>query len=64
LDYPKECEEFLKASTASLLDPYSFSDMRKAVALIKKAHKDKRRVMIFGDYDADGITALALLEST
>jgi len=59
-----EAEKFLNASPKNLLDPYSFSDMHKAVGLIKKAAGNKERVMIFGDYDVDGITALTLLKST
>lgn len=59
-----EAGKFLNASPKHLLDPYSFSDMHKAVNLIKKAARNKERVMVFGDYDVDGITALTLLKST
>jgi len=57
-------EKFLDIKPEDLLDPYSFSDMRKAVDLVKRAAKNKEKVMIFGDYDCDGITALALLKDT
>ncbi len=60
----QEAEEFLNAELDSLLDPYGFPDMRMAVGLIKKAAVSKGEIMICGDYDADGITALALLKST
>ena len=60
----EEAEKFLNAGPDHLLDPYLFSDMQKAVKLIKKAAKNKKRVMIFGDYDVDGLTALALLKET
>jgi len=60
----KEAHEFLDVSPKYLLDPYQFSDMHKAVNLIDKARKNKEKVMIFGDYDVDGITALALLKDT
>jgi len=59
-----QAERFLNVSTRHLLDPFSFSDMHKAVNLIKQAAKNKERVMIFGDYDVDGITALVLLKET
>jgi len=59
----EEAEKFLKVKLGHLLDPYSFSGMHSAVNIIKKAAKDKERVMIFGDYDVDGITALALLKA-
>lgn len=57
-----EAYEFLNAETSCLLSPYSFSDMREAVSFIKKAAASKEKIMIFGDYDADGVTAVALLK--
>lgn len=60
----EDAEKFLNADPDHLLDPYLFSDMQKAVKLIKKAAKNKKRVMIFGDYDVDGLTALTLLKET
>lgn len=60
----EEAEKFLDARLDCLLDPYSFSDMHKAVKLIKDAAKNKERIMVFGDYDVDGITALVLLKAT
>lgn len=59
-----DARKFLDAKPAHLLDPFSFSDMGKAVDIIKKAAKNKDKVMIFGDYDVDGITALVLLKNT
>ncbi|MFH1269882.1 MAG: single-stranded-DNA-specific exonuclease RecJ [Candidatus Omnitrophota bacterium] len=60
----EEAKEFLNPAPGHLLDPYLFSDMQTAVNIIKKAAKDKKKVMIFGDYDVDGLTALALLKET
>jgi single-stranded-DNA-specific exonuclease len=59
-----EAEKFLKAGLGDLLDPYSFVDMANAVNIIKTAVKNKDRIMVFGDYDVDGITALSLLKNT
>lgn len=59
-----EAEKFLNVSVDHLLDPYSFSDMQKATGIIKRAITNKEKVMVFGDYDVDGITALALLKNT
>lgn len=59
-----EAEKFLRPSLDQLLDPYLFSDMTQAVQRIKKAARDKEKVMLFGDYDVDGITALAVLKKT
>jgi single-stranded-DNA-specific exonuclease len=58
----EEAGEFLRADTAQLLDPYSFFEMPKTVRLIKKAAQNKERVMLFGDYDVDGLTSLALFK--
>jgi len=57
-------EEFLDVKVDRLLDPFSFSDMHKAVNIIRNAAKNKQRAMIFGDYDVDGLTSLALLKDT
>lgn len=59
-----EAEKFLDAKLDHLCDPYSFSQMRQAVAFIKRAVKNKEKVMLFGDYDVDGITSIALLKAT
>ncbi|MDD5255799.1 MAG: DHH family phosphoesterase, partial [Candidatus Omnitrophica bacterium] len=56
-------EAFMHVSLENLLDPYSFSGMHAAVGIIRNAALKKQRVMIFGDYDVDGMTALALLKS-
>lgn len=47
-----------------LHDPFLMPDMQKAVDLLRTAQKDQWRVMIVGDYDADGITGAALLYET
>lgn len=60
----EEAEKFIHTDLADLLSPYHFSDMQRAVERIKQAAINKERVMIFGDYDVDGITALTLLKNT
>lgn len=57
-----EAEKFLNVDTAQFLDPYSFTDMHKAVSLIRKAGASGEKVMIFGDYDVDGITGVGILK--
>jgi len=57
-------EKFLKPSIGDLFSPHLFSDMPKAISLVKKAQENKERVMVFGDYDVDGITSTVLLKTT
>ncbi|HHU69321.1 MAG TPA: single-stranded-DNA-specific exonuclease RecJ, partial [Thermoanaerobacterales bacterium] len=57
----EEAKIFLNPKLDYLHDPFLMKDMDKAVDRINKALKDKEKIMIFGDYDVDGITATALL---
>ncbi|MDR1467086.1 MAG: single-stranded-DNA-specific exonuclease RecJ [Oscillospiraceae bacterium] len=47
----------------TLPDSFEFKDMKKAISRIKKAIEIGEMICVFGDYDADGITATALLYS-
>jgi single-stranded-DNA-specific exonuclease len=64
LKSPAQIREFLDVRLDSLLEPHLLQDMDKAVCLIKKAREKKEKVMIFGDYDVDGLTALSLTKDT
>lgn len=57
----QEKDEFLGLQPTDLHDPFLFKDMQKAVNRIEKALIDKERILIFGDYDVDGISGTALL---
>lgn len=57
-------EDFLDVKLTGLGDPFSFPDMPLAVNFIRKSLKNKEKIMVFGDYDVDGVTSVALMEST
>ncbi|MGB8658172.1 MAG: single-stranded-DNA-specific exonuclease RecJ [Candidatus Zixiibacteriota bacterium] len=61
LDTKEKAARFLTPSLADLLDPYLLAEMDKGVERIIQALKEKEKIMIFGDYDVDGITATSLL---
>lgn len=52
---------FLNGDISSSFDPYLLNDMDKAVMRIKMALDRKEKILIYGDYDVDGITSIALL---
>lgn len=52
---------FLAEEPLDFFDPFLFKDMSRAVELVIKHLKQGGRIMIYGDYDADGITSSALL---
>lgn len=61
----QEINEFLHPEDfTNFHDPYDFDDMKKTVKRIKEAIKNKERIIVFGDYDVDGITAATILIKT
>ncbi|MBN1516501.1 single-stranded-DNA-specific exonuclease RecJ [Candidatus Sumerlaeota bacterium] len=54
-------EEFLDCSLAKLNNPFLLKDMDKAVKRIRQAMEQKQKILIYGDYDADGTTSTAIL---
>ena len=56
-----EVEKFLNPSLSDLHDPYLMQDMDKAVNRLNKALGRKEKILIYGDYDVDGITSVALV---
>ena len=60
LDTPEQIFSFL-VGVEEEIDPYSFADMEPAVQRIRRALVEKQRILIYGDYDVDGITATVLL---
>ena len=56
-----EIFSFLNPSLDSLEDPFIFHDMKKAVERIRLAIASGEKILIYGDYDVDGVTASAIL---
>ena len=56
-----EVEKFLNPSLSDLHDPFLMQDMDKAVNRLNKALGRKEKILIYGDYDVDGITSVALV---
>lgn len=58
---PEDVELFLHPSLNQLHDPYLMLDMDKAVARIRRAIESGEKILVYGDYDVDGTTAVALV---
>ena len=58
---PKDIRAFLHPAVTPLADPFSLTDMDKAVERIALARSTNQHVRIIGDYDVDGISATALM---
>jgi len=56
-----EAEKFFHPSLRDLHDPFLMPDMDKAVNRINRAMGSKERIMVYGDYDVDGTTAVSLV---
>ena len=61
IDTPQRIEEYLHPDRALLHDPMRMQDMDKTVAVIRDSIARGDEIIIFGDYDVDGVTATAIL---
>ena len=59
----EDARRFFRPSLADLHDPFLMKDMEKAVSRIEKAIENEERILVFGDYDVDGTTAVSLVSS-
>ena len=57
----KSAKEYLYNSYESLQDPYLLKDMEKAVERIRYAQKNNQKILVYGDYDVDGVTSVSVL---
>jgi single-stranded-DNA-specific exonuclease len=58
---PDEARVFIEASLDGLHDPLAMRDMDRAAARLEKAVRAREKILIYGDYDVDGATSVALL---
>ena len=58
-----EAKSFFRPQLSGLLDPFLMKDMDKAVDRINRARKNGEKIMIYGDYDVDGTTAVSIVYS-
>ncbi len=64
IDTPEKAEEFLHPDLKDLHDPSRMQDLEKAVKLIRRAIDLGQRILVYGDYDADGICAVTVMLET
>ena len=60
----EEVNAFLRPRLSSLSDPFLLPQMHAAVSRLLAALDQRERIVLFGDYDVDGVTSLALLAET
>ncbi|WP_374054384.1 single-stranded-DNA-specific exonuclease RecJ [Rossellomorea sp. FM04394] len=61
LDDVEEARNFLFDTGDSFHDPFLFEDMKKATERIHKAIENGERILVYGDYDADGVSSTSVL---
>ena len=59
-----QAKTFLRGNVAELYNPFLMQGMHEAVSRIKRAIRDGEKILIHGDYDVDGITAISILVFT
>lgn len=59
----KEAKKFFRPELSDLHNPFLMQDMDKAVARIQRAIANGENILVYGDYDVDGTTSVALLSS-
>ena len=59
----EQAEKFFRPKIEDLHDPFLMQDMEKAIARIDKAITQAEKIMVFGDYDVDGTTAVSIVYS-
>ena len=58
-----QAESFFRPKLEDLHDPFLMKDMKEAVERVQEAIENQHRILLFGDYDVDGTTAVAMMYS-
>ncbi|MGE5675303.1 MAG: single-stranded-DNA-specific exonuclease RecJ [Mycobacterium leprae] len=61
LTTPAAAQQFLNAGRGDILDPFLLKDMDQAVRLIRNRVAERKPIMVYGDYDVDGVTGTTIL---
>lgn len=61
VDSFEKAKAYFRPDVAQLYDPFLMQDMNKAVSRLMQAIAQKEHIMVFGDYDVDGTTSVAML---
>lgn len=59
----EQAKEYFRPSLSQLHDPFLMKDMDQAIARIEQAIQNEEKILVYGDYDVDGTTAVALVYS-
>ena len=60
VDTAEKIQKFMSPSRKNFLSPYLMRGMKEAVEMLENARDEEKTVVVFGDYDADGISATAV----
>ena len=61
IDTLEKAKKFFNPQLSDLHDPFLMKDMDKAVERVERAVRNREKIMVYGDYDVDGTTAVALV---
>lgn len=64
IDTPAKVDKFLNPLNIEPVSPYAFKDMKVALNRIKQAMANNEHILVYGDFDADGVTSTAVLYKT
>ncbi|KHD45123.1 single-stranded-DNA-specific exonuclease RecJ [Streptococcus hongkongensis] len=64
IDTEEKLDHFLRSDLSDLHNPYLLNDMQKAVERIRTAIENFEQILVYGDYDADGMTSASIMKET